>query len=102
MPLVMFASCCVLFMIIGNFLLEEKMVHYRTLGYDTGDHLTQPPPREVDVVIAQKFVNMGMQVVASLVMGAASLFIILSQKYQPRDKHWTYGTIGLIAGFWLK
>jgi hypothetical protein len=43
-----------------------------------------------------------MQVAFSLVLTTASLFVILSKRYQPKDKHWAYTTIGTILGFWLR
>lgn len=38
----------------------------------------------------------------SVVLLAAALWVILSQRYQATDKHWAYGTIGTLIGFWLK
>ena len=43
-----------------------------------------------------------MQVVVTIAILAAALFIILAKRYTPTDKHWAYGTIGFIMGFWLK
>ena len=43
-----------------------------------------------------------MQVVISLALLGSTLFVILSKRYGPKDKHWAYGTIGLVVGFWLK
>src|ERR1039457_5898461 len=42
-----------------------------------------------------------MQVVLSVTVGAAALFVILSRRFTPRDKHWAYATLGTIIGFWL-
>jgi hypothetical protein len=43
-----------------------------------------------------------MQVLLSLGLAGASLFIILFHAYDPKDKHWAYGTLGTILGFWLR
>jgi hypothetical protein len=43
-----------------------------------------------------------MQVLVSIVLLAAALFVILSKKYDAKAKHWAYATVGLITGFWLK
>jgi Tfp pilus assembly major pilin PilA len=43
-----------------------------------------------------------MQVVVSLVLLSATLFVVLSKKYDAKDKHWAYATVGLIIGFWLR
>ena len=42
------------------------------------------------------------QLVISAVLLAAALFVILTKKYPPQDKHWAYGALGTIVGFWLK
>ena len=38
----------------------------------------------------------------SIALIVAGLFVILSGKYAPIDKHWAYATIGTIVGHWLK
>ena len=43
-----------------------------------------------------------MQIVISLALTAASLFVILRKDYGPKDKHWAYATVGTILGFWLR
>jgi hypothetical protein len=43
-----------------------------------------------------------MQVTVSLAVLGASLFIVLSKKYESVDKHWAFGIIGTIIGFWLR
>lgn len=42
------------------------------------------------------------QLIVSIVLLAASLFVILAQRYSPTERHWAYGTIGTLVGFWLK
>lgn len=42
-----------------------------------------------------------MRVIISFVVTAASLFVILSKSYGPKDKHWAYATVGTVLGFWL-
>jgi hypothetical protein len=42
------------------------------------------------------------QLVISAVLLAAALFVILTKKYPPQDKHWAYGALGTVVGFWLK
>jgi len=43
-----------------------------------------------------------MQVVISLIVLGGGLYIIISPLYDPKDKHWAYGSAGTILGFWLK
>jgi hypothetical protein len=42
------------------------------------------------------------EIIISVVLLVASLFIVLSSKYGPTDKHWAYSTIGTLVGFWLR
>jgi hypothetical protein len=42
-----------------------------------------------------------MQGIISVTLLAAALFIVLSKRYSPHDKHWAYTTLGTILGFWL-
>jgi hypothetical protein len=42
-----------------------------------------------------------MQVLISLIILGAALWVILSRKYQPTDRHWAYGLVGTVIGFWL-
>ncbi len=43
-----------------------------------------------------------MQVAISLIVLIAALFIVISKAYEPADKHWAYGSLGTILGYWLK
>jgi hypothetical protein len=43
-----------------------------------------------------------MQIVISVVVLGASLWVILSQKYATAEKHWAFGMVGALFGFWLK
>jgi hypothetical protein len=47
-------------------------------------------------------VPLAMEILISVVVLVAALYVILSKRYTPTDKHWAYGTVGLIVGFWLK
>jgi len=40
-----------------------------------------------------------MQAIVSLAVLAASLFIILTHRFDPA---WAYGTVGMVVGYWLK
>ena len=37
----------------------------------------------------------------SLVVLAASLFVILSKRYTTADTKWAFGTVGTLLGYWL-
>ena len=42
-----------------------------------------------------------MRILVSLFLLAAVLWVILSRRYGPTDRHWSYGVIGTVVGFWL-
>jgi hypothetical protein len=43
-----------------------------------------------------------MQSLITLVLLLPSLIVIMKKDYDASQKHWAYGTIGTILGFWLK
>jgi hypothetical protein len=43
-----------------------------------------------------------MQIVISVFVLGSGLWVVLSRKYQPTEKHWAFGVVGTIIGFWLK
>ena len=42
------------------------------------------------------------ELLVTVLLLAAALFVILSKRYDAKDKHWVYTTVGIIIGFWLK
>jgi len=42
-----------------------------------------------------------MQIVTSTALLGVGIYVILSKRYAPADKHWAYATLGTILGFWL-
>jgi hypothetical protein len=40
--------------------------------------------------------------ILSGVILACALYVILSKRFQPREKHWAYGVVGTLIGYWLK
>ena len=42
-----------------------------------------------------------MQIIISLVVLGASLYIILSKKYDNDVQKWAFGAIGTVIGYWL-
>jgi hypothetical protein len=75
-------SVLIWFLLFGIFFL---------IGFNWFGHITFGPPGFAAVA----------QVVISGVLLMVSLFVVLSSAYGPKDKHWAYGTIGTIVGFWL-
>lgn len=42
-----------------------------------------------------------MQMVVSLILLVAALYVVLSRKYPTDSQKWAFGTLGTIVGFWL-
>jgi hypothetical protein len=86
-------SVLIWFLLIGIFLLIGfswfGQYYFDVLGIPAV--ITFGPPEFVAVV----------QVLISGVLLMVSLFVVLSSAYGPKDKHWAYGTIGTLLGFWL-
>jgi hypothetical protein len=55
--------------------------------------------RELDYLIVGSHVFI--EVAVSLIALPPTLFVILSNQYKPKDKHWAYVTLGMVIGFWL-
>ena len=69
--------------------------------------LSYPPhsgggPMPTRIPLVPLLADTTMQVVISLALLVATLFVILSNSYTARDKHWAYTTLGMVVGFWLK
>jgi hypothetical protein len=47
-------------------------------------------------------VKQWMQVAVSLAILGVALVIVLSGAHSTQDKHWAYGAVGTILGFWLR
>jgi hypothetical protein len=42
------------------------------------------------------------QAIITAIFVGAGLFVILSKRYAPAERHWAYGALGTILGFWLR
>ena len=42
-----------------------------------------------------------MRIILSLILLGGALWVILARRYSPADRHWAYGIVGTIVGFWL-
>ncbi len=42
-----------------------------------------------------------MQIIVSLIIVAAALYIVLTSKYSLQEKPWAYMSLGAILGYWL-
>ena len=60
-----------------------------------------PPPPGPEPAASLSYA-LGAQLVISAVLLVAALFVILTKRYPAQDKHWAYGALGTVVGFWLK
>jgi hypothetical protein len=54
--------------------------------------------REFDVMDAVLMA----QIAVSFLLGFPAIYVVLSKRYQAREKHWAFTTLGTILGFWLR
>jgi nicotinamide riboside transporter PnuC len=64
--------------------------------------LEQKASRKRTAALDSNVVKLWMQVGISVVVLGGALYIIFSPAYDSEDKHWAYGSVGTILGFWLK
>jgi hypothetical protein len=72
---------------------------YESISYPPGVGGGPMPTR---IPLVPVLAGTTMQIVISLALLAATLFVILSKSYPAKDKHWAYSTLGMVVGFWLK
>lgn len=48
------------------------------------------------------WVRVLMQVVVTMMLLSASIYLILSASYNADEKKWAYGVVGIAVGFWLQ
>ena len=51
--------------------------------------------------VADNNITTYMPAFISVIVLIASLWVIQSKKYTPTDRHWAYGALGTIVGYWL-
>jgi hypothetical protein len=71
---------------------------------------TAPPSEVTDRSLAKSFLyhrwaaaaRLRIQLVLTLAMGAAAIWIIVVAEHGLDDKKWAYGTFAMLLGYWLK
>jgi len=69
-----------------------------------------PPAWVADRIIAKSFLyrrwsaaaRLRIQLVLSLAIGGAAIWIIVGAEHRFDDKKWAYGTLAMLLGYWLK
>lgn len=64
----------------------------------------EAPTNEAPPVNPAPGPNLGlyMRILVSLVGMAGSLRVILVREYKAPEKHWAFGTMGIIVGYWFR
>jgi hypothetical protein len=60
-----------------------------------------PPTRDRGQISSDNTPRLVMQILMSVEILAAGLFVILAKNSGRARKHWAYGIVGLVVGFWL-
>lgn len=82
---------------IGLFVVAAVVLFF--IGEARQGAMPPSPAPEVPVGMSYPLVA---QLAISAILLVAALFVILTKKYPPQDKHWAYGALGTVVGFWLK
>jgi hypothetical protein len=64
--------------------------------------LRSGPPARQAAARGGSDVRLVMQIVISLIILGAGLWVILSGHYTPDSERWAAGAIGTVMGYWLK
>jgi hypothetical protein len=65
-------------------------------------HSRQPPSQSTPKSRHMRRFHVAAPVVVSTVLGAAALWVVLSERYVDSTQNWAFGALGAIAGFWLR
>lgn len=71
-------------------------------------YLKDPPPRVKGTELMHgglgivQMPRILMQIFLSMMLTIVSLKMITSPQYDPASKHWAYGVVGTVLGFWLR
>lgn len=67
------------------------------------NYLHPPPDKSAYAkAIERQTTRKGIQMLLTLALMAAAFFIIVSKRYDLKDKRWAYGIVGMIVGYWLR
>jgi hypothetical protein len=88
---------------IGLFVVSVVVLlswnYWRVSG--PADMPSSPPPAGPGPAASMSY-PLAAQLVITAVLLVAALFVILTKRYPAQDKHWAYGALGTVVGFWLK
>jgi hypothetical protein len=101
-PKLLFAAGIASLLVIGSIRFFAPLFAPPQLFMDGGSRTSVPPLVPDTPPLLEGDPRLLMQVGVSLILLPATLFVILSSRYQPKDKHWAYSTLGMVIGFWLK
>jgi hypothetical protein len=73
------------------------LVHGRLKDYAFPVIRSAPPARESSNVTKSR-----VQIALTFVLLLASLYVVLSGQFMANDKHWAFGTMGTLLGFWFR
>jgi hypothetical protein len=94
LPIIIFASAVLLFAFF--FVFDIGFMHYFVGG---GPHIVfHLRDHSNDLLGEESIFKMAITIIILL----PSIFIILSSRYNPKDKYWAYATVGTLLGYWLR
>ena len=104
-PVIVFAFSVVLLLVASSIPPKmraiENLDEYKELAERKGLSLDEIDPRMRPLTVPDRSAQITTEVIVTLLILGASVFIILSKEFDAKDKHWAYGSAGAVLGYWL-
>src|SRR6266487_925278 len=94
--------CTLFFLAITIPMNHSVRSNYRWLTYSSvNQHGSASEQSTLEELKDRRSKNTMIQAGLSAILLISGLWVILSKRYSPTDRHWAYGILGMIAGFWF-
>jgi len=104
-PVMVFVASAILLLIASAMPVKmrpiKNLLEYREMARRKGLSLQDIDQYVHPLIIQDKNFQISVQVVLSTLILVASLLIMLSHSFNVHEKHWAYGSAGIVLGFWL-
>ena len=105
LPITIFVTSVVLLLIASSMPMRLRPIknlnEYREMAKRKGLSMAEIDRYVHPLIERDRNVQITVQVVISFLILAAALFLVVSNKFGPRDQRWAYAAAGAVLGFWL-
>ena len=104
-PITIFVASVVLLLIASSMPMRLRPIknlnEYREMARRKGLSMEEINRYVHPLIERDRNVQITVQVVISFLILGAALFLVVSNKFGPRDQRWAYASAGAVLGFWL-